>query len=74
MDGQAIAAPSTSVPLLLIQPTRAPSSRPNELQNYVGWGSIRGGALEGAGHNVWYGFFDEFMGTLDDWLSEQPVH
>ena len=28
----------------------------------------------GRGHSVWYGFFHEVMGTLDAWLSEQPMH
>jgi pimeloyl-ACP methyl ester carboxylesterase len=72
-DGQAIAAPSTSVPSLLIHAHPSAFVSSQRIAELRGLGfEVRG--VEGAGHSVWYGFFDEFMGTLDDWLSEQPTH
>jgi pimeloyl-ACP methyl ester carboxylesterase len=71
--GQPVTAPSTSVPSLLIHadPSSFVSSQRIAELRALGF-EVRG--VEGAGHSVWYGFFDEFMATLDDWLSEQATH
>ena len=72
-DGAAVATPSTEVPSLLIHadPSAFVSvERAEELRN-LGF-AVRG--VAGAGHSVWYGFFDEFMRTLDAWLADQPPH
>lgn len=72
-NGEAIVAPSASVPSLLIHADPSAFVSSHRIAELRGLGfEVRG--VEGAGHSVWYGFFDEFMRTLDDWLLEQPTH
>ena len=72
-DREAIAAPSTSVPSLLIHadPSAFVSAERIAELHDLGF-DVRG--VQGAGHSVWYGFFDEFMRALGEWLAEQPTH
>ena len=67
-DAEPVTVPSTAVPSLLIHadPSAFVSGeRVSELRA-LGF-DVRG--VPGAGHSVWYGFVDEFMELLDDWLA-----
>jgi len=58
--------PRTDVPSLLIRPEPSAyvcADRADELRA-LGF-EVR--SVPGAGHSVWYGFFDEFMSALDGW-------
>lgn len=71
--GPAFSAPSTSVPSLLIHADPSAFVRTERITELRDLGfDVRG--VEGAGHSVWYGFFDDFIGTLDDWLSGERTH
>jgi hypothetical protein len=56
------------VPSLVVraEPSRYVSvERARELEEMGFW--VR--SVAGAGHSVWYGHLDEFMGVLDEWLG-----
>jgi pimeloyl-ACP methyl ester carboxylesterase len=68
----AITPPSTAVPSLIIHADPSDyvsATRAAELAE-LGF-AVRG--VKGAGHSVWYGFFDEYMDVLDDWLAAHPA-
>jgi pimeloyl-ACP methyl ester carboxylesterase len=58
---------STEVPSLLIraEPSKYVSAERAAELEACGF-TVR--SIEGAGHSVWYGHFDEFMGALDGWV------
>ncbi len=63
--------PTTSVPSLMIRADPSENVSPSYALELAGLGfTVR--SVPGAGHSVWYGFFDEFMAVLDGWLAE-PV-
>lgn len=64
--------PATTIPSLVIHadPSDYVSARRVAELATLGF-AVQG--VKGAGHSVWYGFFDEFMGALDDWLAGQTA-
>jgi pimeloyl-ACP methyl ester carboxylesterase len=71
-DEQVMLAPSTDVPSLLIHADPSTFVSPERIAELRSQGfAVRG--VHGAGHSVWYGFFDEFMSALDDWLAQQST-
>ncbi|ROR91042.1 alpha/beta fold hydrolase [Nocardioides aurantiacus] len=61
-----VGPPDVSVPSLLIHADPSDHVSDEELQALRMHGlSTR--AVRGAGHSVWYGFFEEFMSAFDDW-------
>jgi pimeloyl-ACP methyl ester carboxylesterase len=64
--GHAVAEPAVPSLVLHADPSRYVSpERAQELQELGFW--VR--SVPGAGHCVWYGHLDEFMGVLDEWLE-----
>lgn len=67
-DTRPVVPPPTTVPSLLVHAEPSdyvPARRVAELAA-LGF-DVRG--VAGAGHCVWYGFFEQFMTVLDDWLA-----
>ncbi len=67
-----IAPPAVAIPSLLIHADPSDyvsASRVHELRA-LGF-AVHG--VKGAGHSVWYGFFDEYMAVLDAWLADQTA-
>lgn len=67
-----IAPPAVAIPSLLIHADPSDyvsASRVHDLRA-LGF-AVRG--VKGAGHSVWYGFFDEYMAVLDAWLADQTA-
>lgn len=72
-DHASLAPPALTIPSLLIHAEPSdfvPDERIAQLRQ-LGFATR---AVPGAGHSVWYGFFDPFMSALDDWLIEQPTN
>lgn len=68
----AMTPPSTAVPSLVIHADPSDYVSANRVAELAELGfAVRG--VKGAGHSVWYGFFDEYMDVLDDWLAEHPA-
>jgi pimeloyl-ACP methyl ester carboxylesterase len=63
-----ITAPATDIPSLVIHadPSEYVSERRVGELARLGF-DVRG--VRGAGHSVWYGYFDDYMAVLDDWLA-----
>jgi pimeloyl-ACP methyl ester carboxylesterase len=59
--------PTTAIPSLMIraEPSLYVSPEFAEQLRALGF-AVR--SVPGAGHSVWYGFFDEFMAALDSWI------
>ena len=67
----AITPPSTAIPSLIIRADPSDYVSADRAAELVDLGfDVRG--VKGAGHSVWYGFFDEYMDVLDRWLAEHP--
>ncbi|WP_327634809.1 alpha/beta fold hydrolase [Kribbella sp. NBC_00482] len=64
--GQAVKRPVVPSIVVRADPSRYVSARrARELEELGFW--VR--SVPGAGHSVWYGHLDEFMGVVDEWLE-----
>ncbi|RZT17220.1 alpha/beta hydrolase family protein [Kribbella sp. VKM Ac-2569] len=64
--GHAVERPAVPSLVVRAEPSRYVSpERARELEEMGFW--VR--SVPGAGHSVWYGHLDEFMGVLDEWLE-----
>jgi pimeloyl-ACP methyl ester carboxylesterase len=64
--GHAVERPAVPSLVVRADPSRYVSpERARELEEMGFW--VR--SVPGAGHSVWYGHLDEFMGVLDEWLG-----
>ncbi|TCC26127.1 alpha/beta fold hydrolase [Kribbella sindirgiensis] len=64
--GQSVERPAVPSLVVRADPSRYVSpERARELEEMGFW--VR--TVPGAGHSVWYGHLDEFMGVLDEWLE-----
>lgn len=62
--------PGTTIPSLVIHADPSDYVSVNRTAELAALGfAVQG--VKGAGHSVWYGFFDEYMAILDDWLAAQ---
>jgi pimeloyl-ACP methyl ester carboxylesterase len=59
--------PTTAVPSLMVRADPSPYVSPEDAEQLKAQGfDVR--SVAGAGHSVWYGFFEEFMAVLDGWI------
>lgn len=59
--------PSTAIPSLMVRADPSQFVPPQDAERLKTRGfDVR--SVAGAGHCVWYGFFEEFMAVLDDWI------
>jgi pimeloyl-ACP methyl ester carboxylesterase len=59
--------PTTAIPSLMVRADPSEYVTPQDVERLKARGfEVR--SVAGAGHSVWYGYFEEFMKTLDDWI------
>jgi len=59
--------PPTAIPSLMIRADPSLYVSPDYAEQLQARG-FDVGSVPGAGHSVWYGFFEEFMAALDSWI------
>ena len=71
-DWDDITPPAVAIPSLVIHADPSEYVSATRVQELRSLGFTVHG-VKGAGHSVWYGFFDEYMAALDAWLADHEA-